>query len=466
MVGTKYQLEVISNKFTVGNEINRDYNNNNQLTISKFNIFSENKKSWNEIHKFNLNNTIIDESGDSTLKEKEKNPHDKSENGHKKITILSDYRITPTNAPNLQFTNDATVDQPLSAQVLAKARFEILATKVRSTFEVKIYIVDRLINETRRDALPRLPEERAMRKPQGHCLMSKRTILSRPRTRLYDSSYNIGESMYRPALDRLNRKYTGRPLSPPPRQNSLPEELLQRHDRAFLNDDLANCRRRAEKHISGETFFDSRGARLDARELLDNFDEETISKIKSIRANKKVSLIDDVDMESTVNNINTRRFLDRTEKILDTVGIVKEPHVRAVIDDEDFSYRPLSNISAARKAIVNEGESVTKHRSIKFSQVDQEEGAGSKDYAKWVALKSHEDDKTENATLRAQQSRSRMDELDEEMEAIAQRQAVREKKAARLRALINEVAEENGILPPVSARRILRVRDQEEDVAF
>ncbi|KAK4877751.1 hypothetical protein RN001_010257 [Aquatica leii] len=291
--------------------------------------------------------------------------------------------------------------------------------------------------------------------------MSRRTILSRPRTRLYDSSYNIGESMYRPALDRLNRKYSGRPLSPPARKSSLPEGLLQRHERAFLDDDLANCRRRAEKHITGESFFDSRGARVDARELLDNFDEETISKIKSIRANKKVSLIDDVDMESTVSNINAKRFLDRTEKILDTVGIVKEPHVRAIIDEDDFSYRPIKNVSA-RKALADE-DMITKRQSIRFSQ---HEASGSKDFAKWTAIKNEEDEKMENATSRAKQSKSRMDELDEEMEGMAQRQALREKKAARLRALINEVAEENDILPPVSARRALRLREHQEDIAF
>uniref|UniRef100_A0A1Y1LIK9 Uncharacterized protein n=1 Tax=Photinus pyralis TaxID=7054 RepID=A0A1Y1LIK9_PHOPY len=105
-------------------------------------------------------------------------------------------------------------------------------------------------------------------------MSSRRTILSRPRTRLYDSSYNMGENMYRPALDRLNRKYTGRPLSPPRRQTAVPNEILERHERAFMDDDLENCRRRAEKHITGDTFFDSRGARLDARDLMNSFDEE------------------------------------------------------------------------------------------------------------------------------------------------------------------------------------------------
>ena len=45
--------------------------------------------------------------------------------------------------------------------------------------------------------------------------MSTRTILSRPRTRLYDCNYNIGQSYYKPMVDHLDRKYSGRPSEMP-----------------------------------------------------------------------------------------------------------------------------------------------------------------------------------------------------------------------------------------------------------
>ncbi|KAF2906073.1 hypothetical protein ILUMI_00100 [Ignelater luminosus] len=289
--------------------------------------------------------------------------------------------------------------------------------------------------------------------------MSKRTILSRPRTRVYDANYNIGESMYRPALDRLNRKYSGRPLTPPRAPATIPNELLERHERAFLDDDLDNCRRRAEKHISGESFFDSRGGRLDARELLDNFDEETVSRIKSIRASKKVSAIDDVGMESTVSNLNTRRLLDRTDKILDSVGL-----------------SPLNEAISRRGQDRGLDEDVTiKRRSLRLTQ---EEDSGSRDVSRWSALKEEQAqhhqqqqqqiEKIESgASVRAKQSRARLTDLEEEMEAMAERQAERERKAARLRALIAEVAEENDIPPPISARRAVRIKEtQEEELAF
>lgn len=107
--------------------------------------------------------------------------------------------------------------------------------------------------------------------------MSGRTLLSRPRTRIYDANYNIGENYYRPALERLDRKYSGRPLSPPPRRPSLPQDIIDRHERAFFEDDLPSARRRAEKRITEDGFFDSRGGRIAARafDLMENdIDEE------------------------------------------------------------------------------------------------------------------------------------------------------------------------------------------------
>jgi len=297
--------------------------------------------------------------------------------------------------------------------------------------------------------------------------MSKRTILSRPRTRVYDANYYIGESMYRPALDRLNRKYTGRPLSPTRRLTSVPADIQDRHDRAFFDDNIDNCRRRAEKHITGESYFDSRGARLDARDLMSNFDEETVSRLKSIRASKKVSAIDDVGMDSTVNNLTSRRLLDRTDKILESVGLpaINEARARRGYDDEDVSI---------------------KRRSFRLAQ---EEDSGSRDVSKWkeeqseriesaAALRAKQtrarltelDDESDkngtSASSRARQSKIRLNDLDEEMEAMAERQAMREKKAARLRALIAEVAEENDIPPPVSTRRAIRIKEQEDEIEF
>ncbi|XP_011879642.1 PREDICTED: uncharacterized protein LOC105568522 isoform X2 [Vollenhovia emeryi] len=54
-----------------------------------------------------------------------------------------------------------------------------------------------------------------------------RPILSRPRTFIYGSNYDKGESYYKPMVDHLDRKYSGRPLFPEPR-NSLADEIAAR----------------------------------------------------------------------------------------------------------------------------------------------------------------------------------------------------------------------------------------------
>lgn len=110
--------------------------------------------------------------------------------------------------------------------------------------------------------------------------MSSRSRI-RPRTRVYDSNYSIGESYYRPALDRLDRKYSGRPLSPAKESASVPRDILDRHAEAFAEDDLPTARRRAEKHITEDNVFDTVSKirpKSVALDVEDGFDEEVSSK--------------------------------------------------------------------------------------------------------------------------------------------------------------------------------------------
>lgn len=105
--------------------------------------------------------------------------------------------------------------------------------------------------------------------------MSRRPILSRPRTKLYNANYDIGESYYKDAINRLDRKYSGRPLSPPRQSPAVPQDILDRHERAFTDDDLPSARRRAEQLITEDNLFDSRGARASSgRPLSTSFDIE------------------------------------------------------------------------------------------------------------------------------------------------------------------------------------------------
>ncbi|KAK9880715.1 hypothetical protein WA026_013039 [Henosepilachna vigintioctopunctata] len=240
--------------------------------------------------------------------------------------------------------------------------------------------------------------------------MSGRTVLSRPRTRLYNANYNIGESYYKSALDSIDRKYSGRPASTPPRISSIPRDILEKHDRAFEEEDLATSRKRAEKHITEPHMFDSRGGYLAQRALdavENDIDEETASALTSIRANKKSSTsLDDIDLDSTFSNIKSRRIINRSEKILDTVGIN----------------------GSSRKAL---DEEISVKRKLKVGQDTNG------DLVKWKPLIS-EPDHGSAAAIRARETKNRLLDIEDEMANIAEKQAARDRRVARLKALVAE----------------------------
>jgi len=254
--------------------------------------------------------------------------------------------------------------------------------------------------------------------------MSSRRF-SRPRTRIYDVNYNIGNSYYQPTIDRLDRKVLGRPISPAPRQSSVPADLLERHERAFADEDLDTARSRASKRISEANAFDVRSSISKALEMVGNdMDEETALKLQRIRANKKVSVIDDIDLDQTMNNIKARRIKDRAEQMLDSVGI-------STIDNTERN-KKLNDITYTRRAL-----KVT---------VDQSGGQETGDSVKWTkfdgGMSAALDDSIANAAaLRAKKSRARLSELEDEMAEMAEKSQVRERRAARLRQMVSETKE-------------------------
>lgn len=239
---------------------------------------------------------------------------------------------------------------------------------------------------------------------------------SRPRTRVYDANYNIGESYYKSALDRLDRKYSGRPATPP-RHSSIPKDILERHERAFVDEDLGTSRRRAEKHITEPTILDGIGstrAADRALELLEgDLDEETALKLRRIRASKKQSVIDDLDLENMCSSITARRIKERSDKWLDAVGVTE---------------------GAPRKSL--DDEFVMKRRSLKVSY---EDSGDNKEMTKWTPLKEEDS----GAALRARISRARLEELEDESNALVERQQARERRAAKLRSILAESSDDN-----------------------
>lgn len=122
-------------------------------------------------------------------------------------------------------------------------------------------------------------------------------------------------------------------------------------------------------------------------------------------------------------------MIDRSEKVLNSVGI-NDSSRRAL--DEDIS---------------------VKRRSLRVTYDDEQ---GSKDLTRWTPLQRDEESA---AAVRARQSRAKINDIEEEMAALAEKQAARERRAARLKAFVAESAEEteavNNALQSVSisARR-------------
>lgn len=122
-------------------------------------------------------------------------------------------------------------------------------------------------------------------------------------------------------------------------------------------------------------------------------------------------------------------MLDRSAKVLNSVGI-NESSRRAL--DEDVS---------------------VKRRSLRVSY---ENDQSNKDLTRWTPIEREEES---SAAVRARQSRAKINDIEEEMAALEEKQAARERRAARLKAFVAENAEEteavNNALQSVSisARR-------------
>lgn len=148
-------------------------------------------------------------------------------------------------------------------------------------------------------------------------------------------------------------------------------------------------------------------------------------------------MTDDVDMENTFNNLSAQRMVSRTDKMLDSVGL---------------------NESSARK-LFDEESSTMKRRALKMTTTDMSD---SKNMTKWSALK--DEDASSAAVIRARKSKARLSDLEDEMEALTERQAARTRRVASLKALMAENAEESQALQMKTAR--ITARSEKKIVTF
>lgn len=155
--------------------------------------------------------------------------------------------------------------------------------------------------------------------------------------------------------------------------------------------------------------------------------------LKRLRAGKKSSrFAEDIDFENTVSNIENRMRI--SDKILESVGIGS------------------SEVSGARKALQENEERTEKRIARRLNEENS--------LTKWTALNSDES----AAAQRAKVSRARLSDLEDEMSELNERTAAREKRAARLRAL---VADSDFADSSVAASKItVRAEREKKTVTF
>ncbi|XP_046401390.1 uncharacterized protein LOC124167505 [Ischnura elegans] len=253
--------------------------------------------------------------------------------------------------------------------------------------------------------------------------MAGRRPLSRPRTKLYDYNYSLGEQLYKPMVDRLDRKYSGRPAE------DL-ESAMNRRPASLADEDPS--RRRSLSSLLGEMNASSNHstasqalAQLDEE---DDFSSATLKRMRAARAGRSLTMDDGMeDHDSITSRLRRHQKLDLSDRLMDTVGLKTSE---------------LGDL---------ESDSFFKRRTLRASS--EENGLENGTMTKWTALKpeaarraleavSAADAQEEAAAaLRAKKSRARIAEIENEMEELAERAAGRAGRRAMVSARLAEAAE-------------------------
>ncbi|XP_043495341.1 uncharacterized protein LOC122519739 [Polistes fuscatus] len=262
-----------------------------------------------------------------------------------------------------------------------------------------------------------------------------RPILSRPRTRVYGCNYDKGESYYKPMVDHLDRKYCARPLFSEPRSSVADEIAARRGD--IGSRDLSGPRndtfgRDLDLDLDPRTRASQVLAPLISTEhnplLLPGDEEETVYDSRGQRTQRKFA--DDFANEVAST---TRRFKAR---------------VAAMELDQETD-------SVLNKKIEEADSAFNKKRSKILTSIgdDLEKQQPPISLTRWSKLINDNEEDTllsNAAATRARQTKARLDDLETEMEELAERQAKRERRAAALRALVNEsIATSSPPSPPI-----------------
>ncbi|XP_071443330.1 uncharacterized protein [Hetaerina americana] len=254
--------------------------------------------------------------------------------------------------------------------------------------------------------------------------MAGRRPLSRPRTKLYDYNYSLGEQLYKPMMDRLDRKYSGRPAE------DL-ESALPRRPASFVEvDDVP--RRRSLSSLLGEMNTSSNHSA--ASQMLSQVEEEdditsaALKRMRAARAGRSMTLEETLeDPDSVSSRLRRRPKIAMSDRLMDSVGL-KTSELGDLESDSFFKRRTLRESSEENGL---ENGTMTKWTALKPEAARKALEAAS-------AADAEED---AAAAMRAKRSRARIAEIENEMEELAERAAGRAGRRAMVTARLAEAAE-------------------------
>ncbi|CAD6227330.1 GSCOCG00011985001-RA-CDS [Cotesia congregata] len=257
-----------------------------------------------------------------------------------------------------------------------------------------------------------------------------RPILSRPRTRVYDCNYDKGESYYKPMMDHLDRKYSARPLFPESRGSFADEIAARRSDigsrnlsgsrNGISNSDLDYESPRPKKQVS-HSFY----GRTQDDDHDDN--EETVYDIWGQRTNR-LKLRNDVSNEIASA---TQRFKDQATNLSQNTDHTSE--LKHSIQQQFYNIED--------KVSKNFKYSRDDNNFIPFQRYSDNMLECKREHippTKWSKLVTPDSDTCSNATIRVRQTKARLEDLENEIEELAERQAQRERRAVALKAFVSE----------------------------
>ncbi|KAG8222656.1 hypothetical protein J437_LFUL003778 [Ladona fulva] len=271
--------------------------------------------------------------------------------------------------------------------------------------------------------------------------MAGRRPLSRPRTRLYDYNYSLGEQLYKPMVDRLDRKYSG--SSRPADDSGL---NVPRRPVSFAEEDDVH-RRRSLSSLLGESSTSASTAAAQMLANLEEDDEMTSASLKRMRAaraaGRSLTLDDELaDPDSITSRLKNRTKISMSDRLMDSVGL-KTPDSGDLESDPFFKRRTLKDVEENGM----ENGTLTKWTAMKPTRRAMEIAS---------AADAEED---AAAALRARRSRARIAEIENEMEELAERAAGRAGRRATVAQRLAEAAEfGDGLESTTASSSSLRVK--------